>query len=106
MGLQGKVGTRLNVNINYDTQSTFAFQNLIKLEYDPGVGGIDPGNLKNNIPKNVNGIHYDNEITNIYQFVSAEGKIYVKVTSVYEGNNTIDFFIIEKFNKKTTSSYL
>ncbi|WP_370519341.1 cell surface protein SprA [Flavobacterium sp. 9AF] len=33
VGLQGKVGTRLNVNINYDTQSTFAFQNLIKLEY-------------------------------------------------------------------------
>ena len=35
MGLQGKVGTRLNVNINYDTQSTFAFQNLIKLDYTP-----------------------------------------------------------------------
>lgn len=35
MGLQGKVGTRLNVNVNYDTQSTFAFQNLIKLEYTP-----------------------------------------------------------------------
>lgn len=33
VGLQGKVGTRLNVNLNYDTQSTFAFQNLIKLEY-------------------------------------------------------------------------
>jgi len=35
MGLQGKVGTRMNVNINYDTQSTFAFQNLIKLDYTP-----------------------------------------------------------------------
>ena len=35
MSLMGKVGTRLNVNINYDTQSTFAFQNLIKLEYTP-----------------------------------------------------------------------
>lgn len=35
VGLQGKVGTRLNVNVNYDTQSTFAFQNLIKLEYAP-----------------------------------------------------------------------
>ncbi len=35
MSLQGKVGTRLNVNANYDTQSTFAFQNLIKLEYTP-----------------------------------------------------------------------
>lgn len=35
MGLTGKVGTRLNVNANYDTQSTFNFQNLIKLEYTP-----------------------------------------------------------------------
>ena len=35
MSLMGKVGTRLNVNINYDTESTFAFQNLIKLEYTP-----------------------------------------------------------------------
>lgn len=35
MSLQGKVGTRLMVNANYDTQSTFAFQNLIKLEYTP-----------------------------------------------------------------------
>jgi cell surface protein SprA len=33
MSLMGKVGTRLNVNANYDTQSTFAFQNLMKLEY-------------------------------------------------------------------------
>src|SRR5690606_33382481 len=35
MSLMGKVGTRLSVNINYDTESTFAFQNLIKLEYTP-----------------------------------------------------------------------
>ena len=35
MSLMGKVGTRLNVNVNYDTQSTFDFQNLIKLEYTP-----------------------------------------------------------------------
>ncbi|KGO83858.1 SprA protein [Flavobacterium cauense R2A-7] len=35
LSLQGKVGTRLMVNANYDTQSTFAFQNLIKLEYTP-----------------------------------------------------------------------
>ncbi|WP_395065067.1 cell surface protein SprA [Flavobacterium sp.] len=39
MSLMGKVGTRLNVNANYDTQSTFAFQNLIKLEFDPTAKG-------------------------------------------------------------------
>jgi cell surface protein SprA len=49
MSLQGKVGTRLNVNANYDTQSTFAFQNLIKLEYTPSeddiIQKIEVGNV-------------------------------------------------------------
>lgn len=35
LGLMGKVGTKLEVNINYDTQSTFSFQNIMKLEYEP-----------------------------------------------------------------------
>ncbi|WP_410488899.1 cell surface protein SprA [Algibacter sp. L3A6] len=35
LSLLGKVGTRLQINANYDTQSTFDFQNLIKLEYTP-----------------------------------------------------------------------
>jgi cell surface protein SprA len=35
VSLMGKVGTRLSINANYDTQSTFAFQNLIKLDYNP-----------------------------------------------------------------------
>jgi cell surface protein SprA len=35
LSLLGKIGTRLKINTNYDTQSTFAFQNLIKLEYAP-----------------------------------------------------------------------
>jgi cell surface protein SprA len=39
LSLLGKVGTRLQVTANYDTQSTFDFQNLIKLEFDPTAGG-------------------------------------------------------------------
>jgi len=35
LSLLGKVGTRLQVTTNYDTQSTFDFQNLFKLEYTP-----------------------------------------------------------------------
>jgi cell surface protein SprA len=54
MSLMGKVGTRLNVNVNYDTQSTFAFQNLIKLEYTPSeddiIQKIEVGNV--NMPLN------------------------------------------------------
>jgi len=54
MNLTGKVGTRMNVNVNYDTQSTFAFQNLIKLEYAPEEDNIlqklEVGNI--NLPLN------------------------------------------------------
>ena len=46
MSLMGKVGTRLNVNANYDTQSTFAFQNLIKLSFDPSASGNDDSIIK------------------------------------------------------------
>ncbi|MFY0712446.1 cell surface protein SprA [Seonamhaeicola sp. NFXS20] len=35
LSLQGKVGERLQVNANYDTQASFDFQNLIKLDYTP-----------------------------------------------------------------------
>ncbi|KFC59235.1 hypothetical protein FEM08_20180 [Flavobacterium gilvum] len=49
MSLLGKVGTRLQVNANFDTQSTFAFQNLLKLEYTPDeddiVRKIEVGNV-------------------------------------------------------------
>lgn len=49
MSLNGKVGTRLNVNANYDTQSMFAFNNLIKLDYQPDedaiLQSIEVGNI-------------------------------------------------------------
>ncbi|MFC7774425.1 cell surface protein SprA [Flavobacterium sp. GCM10027622] len=35
LSMLGQVGTKLKVNTNYDTESTFAFQNLVKLEYTP-----------------------------------------------------------------------
>lgn len=40
LGLTGKVGTRLNVNAMYDTQATFDFQNVFKLEYEPNEDDI------------------------------------------------------------------
>ena len=49
MSLMGKVGTRLKVTANYDTQSTFSFQNQIKLEYTPDeddiIQKIEVGNV-------------------------------------------------------------
>ncbi|MFY7810517.1 MAG: cell surface protein SprA, partial [Flavobacterium sp.] len=43
MSLSGTVGTRLGVNINYDTQSVFSFQNMIKLSYIPGNSKVEQG---------------------------------------------------------------
>jgi cell surface protein SprA len=50
--IQAKVGKRLQVTANYDTQSTFDFQNIIKVEYAPTeddiIQKIDAGNV--NLP--------------------------------------------------------
>ena len=40
MSLVGNVGTRLTVNANYDTESTFDFQNQMKLQYNPDEDAI------------------------------------------------------------------
>ncbi|MFP4844179.1 cell surface protein SprA [Winogradskyella sp. PE311] len=54
LSLIGKVGTRLQVTANYDTEATFDFQQLIKLEYTPTeddiVRKIEVGNV--NMPLN------------------------------------------------------
>ena len=54
LSLLGKIGKRLQINANYDTESTFDFQNQIKLEYTPTeddiVQSIEVGNV--NMPIN------------------------------------------------------
>jgi len=58
LSLLGKVGERLQVIANYDTEASFDFQQLVKLEYDPTLGGgedsiiqkIEVGNV--NMPLN------------------------------------------------------
>jgi cell surface protein SprA len=54
LSLLGKVGTRLQVTANYDTEATFDFQQLVKLEYTPTeddiVRKIEVGNV--NMPLN------------------------------------------------------
>lgn len=47
LGLTGKVGKRLNVTGNYDTQSTFSFQNLFKIAYDPTYSASDDAIIQN-----------------------------------------------------------
>ena len=54
LSLLGKVGERLQVTANYDTEATFDFQNLVKLDYTPTeddiLRSIEIGNV--NMPLN------------------------------------------------------
>ncbi len=49
LSLLGKIGTRLQITANYDTESTFDFQNQFKLEYTPTeddiIQSIEVGNV-------------------------------------------------------------
>ena len=49
LSMLGKVGERLQVTANYDTEATFDFQNLVKLEYTPSeddiIQKIEVGNV-------------------------------------------------------------
>ncbi|NPA46586.1 MAG: cell surface protein SprA [Chlorobi bacterium] len=40
MGITGHVGKRLNLNLNYDTQSMFSFNNQMKLDFNPDEDAI------------------------------------------------------------------
>jgi len=54
LSMLGKIGERLQVNANYDTEATFDFQNIMKLEYTPTeddiIRKIEFGNV--NMPLN------------------------------------------------------
>src|SRR5690606_26030514 len=49
LSMLGKVGERMQVTANYDTEATFDFQNLVKLDYTPSeddiIQKIEVGNV-------------------------------------------------------------
>lgn len=57
LSLLGKIGERLQITANYDTESTFDFQNLVKIQFNPPqiselqeiVPGMIPGELGSKI---------------------------------------------------------
>ena len=49
LALTGTIGTRLKVNANYDTQSTFDFQRVVKLEFFPE--DLVPSSVQNTVNK-------------------------------------------------------
>lgn len=52
-----KVGERLTADVNYDTQSTFSFQNQVKLAYEPTeddiIRSIEVGNVNMDVKNNL-----------------------------------------------------
>ena len=101
--LQAKIGERLKVTANYDTQSTFDFQNIIKLEYTPTeddiVRNIEAGNISMPIKNSlINGAQSLFGVKTELQF----GKTYITAafsqqnsqskTVVSEGGATIEEF--------------
>ncbi|MGB1042047.1 MAG: cell surface protein SprA [Tenacibaculum sp.] len=101
--LQAKVGKRLKVTANYDTQSTFDFQNIIKLEYTPTeddiIRNIEAGNISMPIKNSlINGAQSLFGVKTELQF----GKTYITAafsqqnsqskTVVAEGGATIEEF--------------
>ncbi|WP_232771601.1 cell surface protein SprA [Tenacibaculum sp. Bg11-29] len=101
--LQAKVGKRLKVTTNYDTQSTFDFQNIIKLEYTPTdddiIRNIEAGNISMPIKNSlINGAQALFGVKTELQF----GKTYITAafsqqnsqskTVVSEGGATIEPF--------------
>ncbi|PWG05761.1 T9SS outer membrane translocon Sov/SprA [Polaribacter aquimarinus] len=87
MSLRAKVGERLEFTANYDTQSTFDFQNLVKIDYTPTeddiLQGIEAGNISMPIKNSlINGAQSLFGVKTQLQF----GK--TKVTAVFSQQNS------------------
>ena len=55
LSLLGKIGERLQITANYDTESTFDFQNLVKIQFNPpkisDVSNIIPGKIGSSLTR-------------------------------------------------------
>ena len=62
LALTGTIGTRLKVNANYDTQSTFDFQRVVKLEFFPE--DLVPSSVQNTVNKGKDLVNKGNDLVN------------------------------------------
>ena len=93
LSLLGTVGTRLQVTANYDTESTFDFQNQIKMEYTPDeddiVRKIEVGNVS--MP-----------ITN--SLIDGSQSLFGLKTQLQFGKTTITGVFSEQNSERTTTT--
>jgi len=93
LSLNGSIGEKLNIKSNYDSQSTFDFQNLIKLDYTPNeddiIQKIEIGNVSMPISSSL---------------ISGAQNLFGLKTQLKFGNTTIDAVLSEQRSQSKTLS--
>ena len=96
MSLLGNIGERLQITANYDTESTFDFQNLVKIQFNPPklsqISNIIPGKLKSNIDRLQQGVkEIQNKVNQVRQKVDeVKGKINQAKNTLNEARKKIE----------------
>ena len=93
LSLNGKIGTKLNINANYDSQSTFDFQNLLKLDYTPDEDDIIQKVELGNVSMPISG-----------SLISGAQSLFGFKTQLKFGATTIDAVISEQRSQSSTIS--
>ena len=94
LSLTGKIGEKLSISSNYDSQSTFEFQNLLKLDYTPNEDDIIQKIELGNVSMPISG-----------SLINGAQSLFGFKTQLKFGNTTIDAVLSEqKSQSKTVSS--
>ncbi|MAT79906.1 MAG: cell surface protein SprA [Flavobacteriales bacterium] len=91
LSLNGKIGNKLNVNANYDSQSTFDFQNLLKLDYSPDEDDIIQKIELGNVSMPISG-----------SLINGAQSLFGFKTQLKFGATTIDAVISEQRSQSST----
>ena len=91
LSLNGKIGEKLNINANYDSQSTFDFQNLLKLDYIPDEDDIIQKIELGNVSMPISG-----------SLISGAQSLFGFKTQLKFGATTIDAVISEQRSQSST----
>ena len=93
LSLTGKIGEKLSINSNYDSQSTFDFQNLLKLDYTPNEDDIIQKIELGNVSMPISG-----------SLINGAQSLFGFKTQLKFGNTTIDAVLSEQRSQSKTVS--
>ncbi|MDG2109240.1 MAG: cell surface protein SprA [Flavobacteriaceae bacterium] len=100
LSLLGEIGERLRITANYDTESTFDFQNLVKIQFNPPqvselkgmASGMLPGELKSKLQNIENKFdELGNKVNEVKQQINnVQNKVNQVKDVINEGKNTLN----------------